>query len=103
LEGFLEELAERADGPLAMELPRQPGARENRWTHLLSGTPNLEETAVATTHSAEHGSDVTIGEIAALKANVARLEAEVTDLRHMVGKLCAELGIADKGQEDADR
>ena len=40
--------------------------------------------------------DVTVGEIAALKANVARLEAEVSELRAMMGRLCAELGVSAK-------
>jgi len=85
------ELAEREAGALVMELPRQPGARENRWTHLLSGAPSVEQHAAA---SAGHSADVTVGEIAALKANVAKLEAELNDLRALVGKLYAELGIS---------
>ena len=36
---FLNELAERSAGALVVMLPRLPGARENRWMHLLSGTP----------------------------------------------------------------
>src|SRR5438477_8975973 len=39
VEGFLNELAERGAGALVVMLPRLPGARENRWMHLLSGTP----------------------------------------------------------------
>ncbi|MBS1214668.1 MAG: hypothetical protein H6R26_3285, partial [Proteobacteria bacterium] len=39
--------------------------------------------------------DVTVGEIAALKANVARLEAEVDGLKRLVARLCAELGVSD--------
>jgi hypothetical protein len=93
VEGFLQELAERSEGALVMELPRQPGARENRWAHLLSGAPVLEE-ATAAPLAAEPGADVTVGEIAALKANVARLEAEVDGLKKLVGKLCTELGVA---------
>jgi len=92
VEGFLQELAERPEGALVMELPRQPGARENRWAHLLSGAPVIEE-AAATAVPAEAGADVTVGEIAALKANVARLEAEVEALKALVGKLCEELGV----------
>jgi len=92
VEGFLQELAERPEGALVMELPRQPGARENRWAHLLSGAPVIEETAAAPL-PAEPGADVTVGEIAALKANVARLEAEVEALKALVGKLCEELGV----------
>jgi hypothetical protein len=93
VEGFLQELAERAEGALVMELPRQAGARENRWAHLLSGARVIEEAAAAPL-AAEPGADVTVGEIAALKANVARLEAEVEVLKKLVGKLCTELGVA---------
>ena len=91
VESFLVELAERGAGALVMELPRQPGARENRWTHLLSGAPVVEQYAAA---SASPSGDVTVGEIAALKANVAKLEAELNDLRALVGKLYTELGIS---------
>jgi hypothetical protein len=37
--------------------------------------------------------DVSLGEVAALKANVARLEAEVVALKALVARICAELGI----------
>ncbi len=94
VESFLVELAERAAGALVLELPRQHGARENRWTHLLSGVPVIEEQAVAT-HAA---ADVSVGEIAALKANVARLEADVDGLKALVGRLCAELGVQAAGE-----
>ncbi|MDQ1314137.1 MAG: hypothetical protein QG662_246 [Pseudomonadota bacterium] len=94
VEGFLQELAERPEGAMVVELPRQPGSRENRWAHLLSGAPEVETAPVA--HSAAGtGADVGISEIAALKANVARLETEVDALKRLVGKLCAELGVAD--------
>src|SRR5437016_3207156 len=42
VQGFLEELAARQAGPLVLELPRLPGARENRWAHLLSGAPKQD-------------------------------------------------------------
>jgi hypothetical protein len=94
VESFLDELAGRAAGALVVELPRQPGSRENRWMHLLSGAPAVAERASAATAVAAPAADVTVGEIAALKANVARLEAEVRELRMLVGKLCAELGVS---------
>jgi len=94
VESFLVELAERAAGGLVVELPRQPGSRENRWMHLLSGAPVIEERVSARAASATPSGDVTVGEIAALKANVARLDAEVSELRATVGKLCAELGVS---------
>jgi uncharacterized protein YceH (UPF0502 family) len=89
VEAFLHELAERPAGALVMELPRLPGARENRWAHLLSGTPEVDQPAARATPNA----DVSVGEVAALKANVARLESEVVELRTLVGRVCSELGI----------
>jgi uncharacterized protein YceH (UPF0502 family) len=92
VEAFLRELAERPAGALVVELPRQPGSRENRWAHLLSGAPALQESAPSVPGSDAAGG-VAIGELAAVKANVARLEAEVGELKALVAKLCSELGI----------
>jgi uncharacterized protein YceH (UPF0502 family) len=92
VEAFLQELAERPEGALVRELPRQPGSRENRWTHLLSGEPAAEIAASAP--AAPQGDVVTISEIAALKANLDELQGEVESLRETVTKLCAELGVA---------
>ncbi|MFZ1909517.1 MAG: DUF480 domain-containing protein, partial [Burkholderiales bacterium] len=63
------------------ELPRLPGVRENRWAHLLSGTP------AARPQAAE---DVSVDDVAALRADVARLEGEVRELRELVGRLAAK-------------
>lgn len=94
VEGFLQELAKWPEGAMVVELPRQPGSRENRWAHLLNGTPAIDNLTAAAAAATESSADVNVGEIAALKANVARLEAEVDALKAVVGKLCAELGIA---------
>jgi uncharacterized protein YceH (UPF0502 family) len=93
VEGFLNELAEWPAGRLVVELPRQPGARENRWAQLLAGTPAFESYATAS-FPAGSGADITVGELAALKANVARLEGELASLKETVAKLCAELGVS---------
>lgn len=93
VEAFLQELAERPDGALVTELPRQPGARENRWAHLLGGMPDIETAAAAPAAAVEPGDTVGMGEIAALKANVARLQAEVDALKDLVNRLCTELGV----------
>ncbi|MES2353767.1 MAG: YceH family protein [Pseudomonadota bacterium] len=92
VEGFLNELAEWSTGALIVELPRQPGSRENRWAHLLSGTPEFTATNSASALTANED-NVTVGELAALKANVMRLENEVATLKETVAKLCSELGI----------
>lgn len=87
VEVFLNELRDRAAAALVVELPRRPGSRENRWAHLLCGAPDIQAVPTAA------AGDVTVGELAALKANVARLEGEVAQLKATVAKLCAELGV----------
>jgi hypothetical protein len=90
VEAFLRELAERQQGPLVAELSRQPGARENRWMHLLSGPPDAVEAAG---HAEPGPAHLDLSEVTTLKANIARLEAEMGDLRATVARICAELGI----------
>lgn len=102
VEGFLDELAERPAGALVVKLARLPGARESRWAHLLSGAP-AEEVAGLVGASADgayaaySSHDASLGEVAALKANVARLEAELASLKALVGRVCSELGISEAG------
>lgn len=86
VQGFLDELANRPAGALVVQLPRQPGSRESRWAHLLSGAPSLEEK--------KSDADVAPDELAALKANVARLEGEMAALKVLLARVCKELGIS---------
>ena len=92
VQAFLQELAARPAGALVVELPRLPGARENRWAHLLSGTPQIE----AALQDARPAGDVSVDEVAALKANMTRLEAELEALRATVSKLSAHVGLPAK-------
>lgn len=93
VEAFLDELASRSEGkggPLVVKLPRAPGAREARWAHLLAGPVEVTALPVATT-----GDDmIASSEIAALKTRQDALQAEVTELRALVERLYAELGVA---------
>ena len=89
VEAFLEELSARPQGPLVRELARQPGARETRWAHLLSGEPDIPAAAAPPAGPEA----VTVSEIAALKANVDRLEGEVAELRETLARVCRELGL----------
>ena len=91
VEAFLHELAGRGAGALVAELPRQPGARENRWAHLLSGAPSTT-TAPAALPQSPAGSVVTPAELAALKDSVRRLEDELDALKRQVAMLREELG-----------
>ncbi len=87
VEGFLDELAAR-EPPLVVKLPRAPGAREQRWAHVLCG-----EVAAPTSIAADAQDFVAAGEMAALKAEQARLAAEVAELRAIVARIAGELGI----------
>jgi len=79
VQGFLDELAARAAGALVMELPRQPGSRENRWAHLLGGTPTVEAVVQPVKDD--------------LAATVSRLEGEVAALKETVARIARQLGI----------
>jgi uncharacterized protein len=74
VEAFLQELAARPAGALVVQLARLPGARENRWAHLLSGTPASDSLPREK-------------EKETLEARVERLEAEVAELRAALDKL----------------
>ncbi|HZN25068.1 MAG TPA: YceH family protein [Burkholderiales bacterium] len=91
VEAFLQELAERPFGALVSELPRQPGSRENRWMHLLSGAREVQQSSASS--SAPTSVDLGASELATVKAKVARLEAEVSELKALISKICSELGI----------
>ena len=90
VEAFLDELQERAEekgGPLVVRLPRAPGAREQRWAHLLCGPVEASETSAAAATQGEP----------ALQSRVATLEAEVARLGALVDSLCEQLGLSQPG------
>jgi uncharacterized protein len=90
LEVHIEELETRAAGVLVQKLPKQPGSREHRYAHLLSGPINAETMAgVANTND----DTLTVSELAALKANLGELRDEVATLRQLVERLYNELGV----------
>ena len=68
-----------------VKLTKASGAREQRWAHLLCGP--VDEATLA------QGSGTRAVEGAAME-RMARLEAEVAELRATVNQLCAELGIS---------
>jgi uncharacterized protein YceH (UPF0502 family) len=78
VEGFLNELAEHG---MVREAAKQPGARETRWAHLLSGEPVMTAFAPAPVDAI-----VGMSELEAMKARIEALEATVA-------RLCKELGI----------
>ncbi len=87
VEGFLDELAGKEPARV-LKLPRAAGAREARWAQLLCGEVSFD---VAAAPAGEGG--VSAGEIAALKAEQARLADELAQLRQWAQRVAAELGI----------
>ena len=90
VEAFLEELRDRSEekgGALVTLLPRAPGAREARWAHLLSGTPEVTTLPVAATAATAVAADT-----AALEARVQQLETQLAELQATVSRLCQALG-----------
>jgi uncharacterized protein YceH (UPF0502 family) len=81
VEEALAALAARQPQPLVAKLPRQPGTKEARYAHLLSGPPALEVAAP--------GPAASTPPVAAPPApdRVAALEAEVAALRRELGEL----------------
>jgi uncharacterized protein len=93
VEGFLDELAARPiekGGALVVKLPRAPGMREPRWAHLLSGAVDVSSMPVAS----DSADFVAVSEIAAIKAQQSAMQAEIQELRGLVERLYAELGVA---------
>ena len=76
VEAYLEELATRSSGPLVTRLPRQAGAREQRWAHLLCGAAALPKEAARRQ---------AVPDDTGLEERVARLELEVAELRAAIG------------------
>ena len=90
VEGFLEELQDRAEekgGPLVLKLARAPGAREQRWAHLLCGPVDEAQFAQSGSTRAADGTPGTL-------ARIEQLEAEVAQLQATVRQLCTELGVS---------
>ena len=91
VEAFLTELAEK-DPPRVVKLARAPGEREARWAHLLGGEVGPAAGPVDGP-SAESGAEVSPGELAALKAELARVSERLQRLESAVERLNTELGV----------
>jgi uncharacterized protein YceH (UPF0502 family) len=89
VEAALKQLAAREDGPYVARLPREPGKRESRYTHLfgtepvdLSEADDLPETGQpAGSQAAGPGSRMRLEE------RVAVLEAEVAELKRRLDEM----------------
>ena len=83
VQAALHRLADRQP-PLVKMLPRQPGTKESRYAHLLSGDVEGWEPPSETRASASGVQDSE--RIAQLENEVASLRAEVVDLRQLLAE-----------------
>ncbi len=84
IESALEQLAARADGPFVLQLPREPGRRESRYTHLFGGEPAGAADDRAPVPSTGDAQCVGAADarLELLERRLAELETEVNQLKH---------------------
>ncbi len=88
VEGFLNELAER-EPHRVVRLPRAPGEREARWAHLLCGDVQQAAPAASAIGSLPGSADAQ----AEMREEIDSLKAEIAQLKSLVHRLAAELGM----------
>ncbi len=81
VEDTLQSLMEMENGPLVARLPREPGRRESRYAHLLSGELELPPSAPATT--------VRRGEP---NERLATLERRIEEMEQRLERLARQIG-----------
>lgn len=74
LEAALEQLEQREEGPFVVRLAREPGKRQSRYQHLLSGSLELAESA----------SDTVLPVVSELEARVIVLKQDVAELKQQL-------------------
>jgi uncharacterized protein len=91
----LERLAQR-EPPLARILPRQPGTKESRYTHLFSGEPPVDSAGTADAAgtcadrqskgplSANAGANSVTDRLMTLEEEVVRLRQELTEVQQQL-------------------
>jgi uncharacterized protein YceH (UPF0502 family) len=96
VEGFLDELQGKVPA-YVRKLPRAPGAREARWAQLLCGEPVLDALAVAADIPTHDELLAAANELATIRAEQARLLAQIEELRATVVQLGAAMSQRKEG------
>ena len=97
VEAVLQALQQRGDEggqPMVRQLPRTPGAREQRWVHLLCGEPELAAfAALAASSAATSDSQGLLARVTALENALALVKADNAQLRAHITTISEQLGI----------
>ena len=95
VDAVLQELQARGDSggqATVQKLPRMPGAREQRWIHLLCGQPDVQA-MLANAPIAAEASDL-LARVTVLENTLVRIKADNAALREQVRHISEQLGIA---------
>ncbi len=79
----LDRLAQR-EPPLSRILPRQPGTKESRYTHLFSGDPPEQPEVARVSSPAPAAGSSTANRISTLEEDVSRLRAELAEVQQQL-------------------
>jgi len=96
VEAVLQALQQRGDDggqALVLKLPRMPGAREARWTHLLCGEVDIAALQAAAAAPQRGESDSLLARLTALETTVAHLRADNQQLHAHLANISTQLGI----------
>lgn len=83
VEACLARLMEYEPEPLVAKLPRQPGEKEPRYVHLLSGAPMLEQPGAVAPEPITRTDRLAQveSEVAAMRQEIAELRSEFAELK----------------------
>jgi uncharacterized protein len=79
----LDRLSQRQP-PLARILPRQPGTKESRYTHLFSGEPEISDSVARVPSPATAGGDSTVERLDKLETEVFQLRQELKQVHEQL-------------------
>jgi hypothetical protein len=85
VQSALQKLMDR-EPPLVRILPRQPGTKESRYTHLFSGDYSPDATTLIVSSPSEDSPGPGEERIAKLEAAVSSLQAEMENLRRQLSE-----------------
>ncbi len=95
VDAVLQELQTRGDdngAPMVLKLPRAPGAREQRWVHLLCGEVDVQALVSNAPSAAE--AEGLLARVTALENALALVKADNTQLRAHIKTISEQLGIS---------
>ncbi len=79
----LDRLAQRQP-PLAAVLPRQPGTKESRYTHLFSGEPPAVDVARAPMPATAGGTNSVVDRVTVLEEEILSLRSQLADVQQQL-------------------